>query len=89
VNTAEALKLEQQVIESGKHWLTGDSSIDNQYELLVLAVHYNVKLPSCMHNFRYSNSPNEVCATGAFKTVYKTIDKLAEAIRRSLEVSGI
>lgn len=82
MNTQQALQWESDVIASAKQWLTGDSSIDNQHELLVLAEYYKVKLPSCMYHFRYSRSPNDVCASGALKTIYRTMDKLATAIKK-------
>ena len=86
MTTEQAMKYEDRVLESAKEWVNGESSIDNQYELVMIAEKYKVKLPTCMHHFRYSNNPNEVSATGAFKTIFKTMSKLAKAI---CEVEGI
>lgn len=79
--TKEALEYEEDVIASAKDWLNGKAPINNQMELAIIADHYGVKLPACIHYFRYSDNPNDICATGAFKTIYKTIDKLAKAIK--------
>lgn len=50
-------------------------------ELAIIADYYGVKLPACIHYFLYSDNPEDICATEAFKTIYKTIDKLAKAIK--------
>ena len=83
MTTVEAMKYEEFILESAKKWVNGESSIDNQVDLVMIAEKYNVKLPACMHHFRYSNNPNEVCLTGAAKTIYKTMSKLAKAICRA------
>lgn len=80
MTTEQAIKYEDEVIESAKEWIYGENSIDNQIELLMIAEYYNVRLPSCCHHFIYSDSPNDLCATGAFKTLYKVLDKLKNAI---------
>lgn len=81
MTTEKSIEYEKVVIESAKDWINGEASIGNQIELIMIADHYGVKLPACMHHFQYSNDPNQVCATGAFKTIYKTMNKLAAAIR--------
>lgn len=86
MNTLEVMKYEEAVLNSAKEWVNGENSIDSQHELLIIALHYKVKLPACMYHFQYSNNPNEVCLTGAVKTIYKTMTKLAKAI---CEVEGI
>ena len=79
--TAEqAMNYERVVIDSAKDWINGEATIGNQMELVIIADHYGVRLPACMYHFQYSENPNHVCATGAFKTIYKTLDKLAAAI---------
>jgi hypothetical protein len=79
--TAEqAMNYERVVIDSAKDWINGEATIGNQMELVMIADHYGVRLPACMYHFQYSENPNHVCATGAFKTIYKTLDKLAAAI---------
>lgn len=79
--TAEqAMNYERVVIDSAKDWINGEPTIGNQMELVMIADHYGVRLPACMYHFQYSENPNHVCATGAFKTIYKTLDKLAAAI---------
>lgn len=79
--TAEqAMNYERVVIDSAKDWINGEADIGNQMELVMIAEHYGVRLPACMYHFQYSENPNHVCATGAFKTIYKTLDKLAAAI---------
>lgn len=83
MNTKQAVDYEKIVLASAKDWVNGEADIGNQMELLMIAEHYGVKLPACMYHFQYSNDPNHVCATGAFKTIYKTLDKLAAAIRKA------
>ena len=79
--TAEqAMNYERVVIDSAKDWINGEATIGNQMELVMIADHYGVRLPACMYHFQYSENPNHVCATEAFKTIYKTLDKLAAAI---------
>ena len=79
--TAEqAMNYERVVIDSAKDWINGEATIGNQMELVMIADHYGVRLPACMYHFQYSENPNHVCATGALKTIYKTLDKLAAAI---------
>ena len=79
--TAEqAMNYERVVIDSAKDWINGEATIGNQMELVMIADHYGVRLPACMYHFQYSENPNHVCATGAFKTIYRTLDKLAAAI---------
>lgn len=85
MTTEEAMQYELDVINSGKYWVEGKSSINNRCELLILAEHFNIKLPVCMSRFEYSTSPNDVCATGAHKTIFKVLDKLAIAIKTSEE----
>ena len=80
MTTEQSMQYEDRVLESAKEWVNGESSIDNQVELIMIAEKYKVKLPACMYHFRYSNNPNEVCLTGASKTIYKTMSKLAKAI---------
>lgn len=84
MTTAKAIDYEKIVIDSAKDWINGEASIDNQMELIMIADYYDVKLPACMYHFQYSNNPNHICATGAFKTIYKTMDKLAAAIRAAV-----
>ena len=74
------MNYERVVIDSAKDWINGEATIGNQMELVMIADHYGVRLPACMYHFQYSENPNHVCATGAFKTIYKTLDKLAAAI---------
>lgn len=81
MTAAQTIEYEKIVINSAKDWINGEASIDNQFELVLIAEHYNVTLPACMYHFQYSNSSDHVCATGAFKTIYKTLEKLAQAIR--------
>lgn len=81
MTTTQAIEYEKIVINSAKDWINGKASIDNQLELALIADHYNVTLPACMYHFQHSNNPDHVCATGAFKTIYKTLEKLAQAIR--------
>ena len=76
----QAISYERIVIDSAKDWINGEATIGNQMELVMIADHYGVRLPVCMYHFQYSENPNHVCATGAFKTIYKTLDKLAAAI---------
>lgn len=76
----QAMNYERVVIDSAKDWINGEATIGNQMELVMIADHYGVRLPACMYHFQYSENPNHVCATGAFKTIYKTLDKLAAAI---------
>lgn len=83
MNTKQAVDYEKIVLASAKDWVNGEADIGNQMELLMIAEHYGVKLPACMYHFQYSNDPNHVCTTGAFKTIYKTLDKLAAAIRKA------
>ena len=79
--TAEqAMNYERVVIDSAKDWINGEATIGNQMELVMIADHYGVRLPACMYHFQYSENPNHLCATGAFKAIYRTLDKLAAAI---------
>lgn len=78
--TVGNVNYERVVIDSAKDWINGEATIGNQMELVMIADHYGVRLPACMYHFQYSENPNHVCATGAFKTIYKTLDKLAAAI---------
>lgn len=83
--TAEqAMNYERVVIDLAKDWINGEATIGNQMELVMIADHYGVRLPACMYHFQYSENPNHVCTTGAFKTIYKTMDKLAVAIRATV-----
>lgn len=81
MTTEQTMNYERIVIDSAKDWINGEAAIGNQMELVVIADHYGVKLPACMYHFQYSENPNHVCATGAFKTIYKMLDKLAAAIK--------
>lgn len=83
MTTKQAIDYEKAVLASAKEWVNGETDIGSQMELLMIAEHYGVKLPACMYHFQYSNDPNHVCATGAFRTIYKTLDKLAAAIRKA------
>lgn len=87
MNTKQAIDYEKVVLASAKEWVNGEMDIGNQMELLMIAEHYGVKLPACMYHFQYSNDPDHVCATGAFKTIYKTLDKLAAAIRKAENIA--
>lgn len=87
MNTKQAVDYEKIVLASAKDWVNGEMDIGNQMELLMIAEHYGVKLPACMYHFQYSNDPDHVCATGAFKTIYKTLDKLAAAIRKAENIA--
>lgn len=80
MNAQEAIKYTKAVIDSAVEWVNGDAPIHSEIELLIIADHYGVNLPACMHHFRYSNSPNHACATGAHKTVSKVLNKLKVAI---------
>lgn len=87
MNTKQALQWEKDVLESAKLWVNGESCIGSQYELVLIAEKYHVKLPQCMHHFIYSNSPDHVKLTGAHKTVMKTLAKLAISICKSEGIS--
>lgn len=80
MTTSEAINYENKVLEAAKEWVHGNNSIDNTIELAIIAEHYNVKLPACMHHFQYSDSPGAACCTGAYKTIFKVLDKLKNAI---------
>lgn len=83
MNTQQAMAYHKAVIESAKDWVNGNSCIGNQEELVIIADYYKVKLPKAMRHFQYSNNPNEVCLTGAPKTIYDTMGKLERAIRKA------
>lgn len=87
MNTQQAIQYEKAVIASAKDWINGKTDIGSQLDLCIIADHYRVKLPSCMYHFQYSNNPNHICATGAFKTIYKTLDKLAAVIRKAENIA--
>lgn len=83
MTTKEAMNYEEAVLTSAKEWVKGEASIEHENELCILAEYYKIKLPACMHHFLYSHSPDHFCATGAYKTIMKTLDKLAAAIRKA------
>ena len=85
MNVQEMINYQNAVIESAKDWVKGEAAIDGQEELILIADHYNVRLPVCMKHFQYSEAPNWLCATGAHKTILKTLDKLKEAILKEIE----
>lgn len=80
MTTQQTIDYENKVIESAKGWITGGESIDNQMELVMIAEHYNIKLPSYCYHFKYSNNPNDLCCTGAHRSLYKLLDKLKAKI---------
>lgn len=79
----EAMEYTQTIIDSAKDWVNGEASIDSQEELVVIADHYNVRLPSCTKYFLYSDSPTQICATRYHKVLLKVMCKLEEKIRAS------
>lgn len=87
MNITQAIEYEKAVLASAKEWTNGETDIGNQRELYIIAAYYRVNLPACMYHFQYSNSPNHVCATGAHKTIMKTLDKLAAAIRKAENIA--
>lgn len=80
MNVQESMKYTQSIIDSAIDWVSGDAPIHNEVELLIIADHYGVNLPACMHHFRYSNNPNHACATGAHKTIGKVLERLKTEI---------
>ena len=68
------------VIRSASEWIRGKQTISSQEELIIIASNYGVKLPTCFCNFQYSRYPFNVSACGAYKTIMKTIEKLATKI---------
>ena len=77
------------VIRSAADWARGESTIDNQEELCVIADYYGVDLPLYMRHFLYSNGPDHVSASGApasvFKGILRTLKKLQAAILKKEE----
>lgn len=76
----QSIAYQAAVIASAPEWEKGESAIGNQEDLVLIADHYGVRLPACMRHFLYSRNPNHVSATGAHKTILKTLDKLRAAI---------
>lgn len=68
-------------LESATAWVRGESVISNVEELLSIADHYNINLPRYSHHFLYSENPNHLVATGAWRGLSNFLTKLANRVR--------
>lgn len=69
------------ILENAKLWAKGESCLPLEpIDIVVLGGYLNIRIPNCFHHFMYSDNPNYVSATGAFKTILKTLDKLKKAL---------
>ena len=73
-------KYTESIIAAAPDWAKGKATIDSPEELVIIASHYNIDLPISCHHFRFSESPEKVTATGAHKTILRTLDGLKRAI---------
>lgn len=79
-NIKDVEAYQKSVISSAAEWVKGHSSIDNQEEIVIIADHYGIKLPSAFCNFQKSSDPFSASVCGASKTILKTLGKLAKKI---------
>ena len=81
MNVTEATNYREAVIASAPEWVQGKSTISNAGELITIADHYNVSVPKYTQHFLYSENPNHLVATGAWKGLSNFLTRLANKIQ--------
>ncbi|HFD2033482.1 TPA: hypothetical protein ACF2DD_002059 [Clostridium perfringens] len=67
----------ESIIENAKLWAKGEECLSLEpLDILILGEVLNIKIPTCFHHFIRSESPTRVRASGAFKTIYKVLEKI-------------
>ena len=77
----EAERYRKAVLESAPLWIHGESTISNVEELVIIADHYKVDVPRYIQHFIYSENPNHVVATGAWKNIFSFLTRLSNKIQ--------
>ena len=77
----QAIAYENEVISKAKEWVKGKAEIDLE-EIAIIAEHYGQILPSGFYNFVSSKSPREFTAYSCAKTISKTLESLANKIKK-------
>lgn len=84
MNVEQCERRNQAIIENALNWVKGeDCNPLEQLDIAILGEYLNIKIPKCFDNFVYSESRNNIKTYGAEKTIYKTLDKLADALLKS------
>lgn len=51
-----------------------------QLDVVVIGEYLNMDIPAYFHHFEASENPNHVSATGAYRSILKTLDKMQKCI---------
>lgn len=84
MNVEQCENRNQAIIENALSWAKGEECDPlEQLDIAILGEYLNVRIPKCFDKFVHSESRNSVRLCGAEKTIYKTLDKLADELLES------
>lgn len=84
MNFEQVERRNQDIISNALSWARGeDCSPLEQLDVAMLGECLNIRIPKCFDKFVYSESRNRVKLYGSEKTIYKTLDKLADELLNS------
>ena len=75
----------QAIIENAKRWANNeDCNPLEQLDILILGEYLKMNIPKCFEKFIYTENRNQAKVYGAEKTIFKTLDKIANKIINEL-----
>ncbi len=78
---AECEARNKAIIDNLKLWANGkDCDIIEQFAIAIAGEVYDISIPKAFYHFISSDNPNSCCATGAHKTIFRTLDKIKKVI---------
>ena len=80
-------KRNREIIENAIEW-SNDRECDPLYpiDILIIGDYLDVKIPKCFNRFIESKSRNRIRCTGAEKTIFKTLDRIAEKLKEDTNI---
>lgn len=81
LNIEQVENRNESIIENAKLWANNEECLPIEpLDIIILGDYFKIKIPSCFHHFVRSECPTTVRASGAFKTIYKVLDKIQQAL---------
>jgi hypothetical protein len=80
----EVEKYHKAILENAKHWANGKGSPLYQEDIIVISDYLDMNIPATFHKFISSNDPGTFNASGGYKTIRKTLDRIQKKILNGL-----
>jgi hypothetical protein len=85
MNMEQVERQYEAIKENAIKWAKGEECTPlEQLDIVVIGEYLHINIPSCFNQFIRSDNQLHVSATGAHKTIFKTLDKIQNGILKKL-----